>query len=62
MAAARAKVDPEKFYPLAEAMSLIKQVSTKFNASVTCISVPGIDPQIRSGDRGTVSRQWKECH
>jgi large subunit ribosomal protein L1 len=57
MAAARAKVDPEKLYSLSDAMALIKQVNvTKFNASVDLHIRLGIDP--RKSDqaiRGTVS-------
>jgi large subunit ribosomal protein L1 len=57
MAAARAKVDPEKLYPLAEAMALVKQVNcTKFDSSVDLHIRLGIDP--RKSDqaiRGTVS-------
>ena len=57
MAAARAKVDAEKFYTLEEAMSLIKQINcTKFDASVDLHVRLGIDP--RKSDqaiRGTVS-------
>ena len=57
MAAARAKVEPEKFYSLADAMSLVKQVNcTKFDASVDLHIRLGIDP--RKSDqsiRGTVS-------
>lgn len=57
MASARAKVDPEKFYSLAEAMALIKEVNcTKFDASVDVHVRLGIDP--RKSDqaiRGSVS-------
>jgi large subunit ribosomal protein L1 len=57
MTAAKAKVDPEKFYTLTEAMSLIKQVNcTKFDSSVDLHIRLGIDP--RKSDqaiRGTVS-------
>ncbi len=57
MAAAKAKVDPEKFYSLPEAMTLIKQVNcTKFDSSVDLHIRLGIDP--RKSDqaiRGTVS-------
>jgi large subunit ribosomal protein L1 len=57
MASAKAKVDPEKFYSLADAMALIKEVNcTKFDASVDVHVRLGIDP--RKSDqaiRGTVS-------
>lgn len=57
MAAAVAKVDPEKFYSLTDAMALVKQVNcTKFDASVDLHIRLGIDP--RKSDqaiRGTVS-------
>jgi len=57
MAAAKAKVDPEKFYALEEAMSLVKEVNcTKFDASVDLHIRLGVDP--RKSDqaiRGTVS-------
>lgn len=57
MTAAKAKVDPEKLYSLAEAMTLIKEVNcTKFDASVDIHVRLGVDP--RKADqaiRGTVS-------
>lgn len=56
-AAANAKVDSEKLYPLNEAMALVKDVNTtKFDASVDLHINLGIDP--RKADqalRGTVS-------
>lgn len=56
-AAANAKVDATKLYPLDEAMSLIKEVNTtKFDASVDLHVRLGVDP--RKADqalRGTVS-------
>lgn len=57
MAAARAKVDPEKQYALDEAMALVKETNvTKFDASVDLHIRLGVDP--RKSDqsiRGTVS-------
>jgi large subunit ribosomal protein L1 len=57
MAAAQAKVDPEKFYAIEEAMSLVKEVNcTKFDASVDLHIRLGVDP--RKSDqaiRGTVT-------
>jgi large subunit ribosomal protein L1 len=57
MAAAKAKVDPEKFYAIEEAMSLVKEVNcTKFDASVDLHVRLGVDP--RKSDqaiRGTVT-------
>lgn len=57
MAAAKAKVDAEKFYSLPEAMTLIKEINcTKFDSSVDIHVRLGIDP--RKSDqaiRGTVS-------
>lgn len=57
MAAAKAKVDPEKLYTLEDAMSLVKEVNcTKFDASVDLHIRLGVDP--RKSDqaiRGTVS-------
>ena len=57
MAAAVAKVDPEKLYSLEDAMSLVKEVNcTKFDASVDLHIRLGVDP--RKSDqaiRGTVS-------
>ena len=57
MAAARAKVDAEKLYPLEEAMALVKEVNcTKFDSSVDLHIRLGVDP--RKSDqaiRGTVS-------
>lgn len=56
-AAANAKVDSEKLYPLGDAMALLKEVNTtKFDASVDLHINLGIDP--RKADqalRGTVS-------
>lgn len=56
-AAALAKVEPDKQYALAEAMSLVKDVNTtKFNASVDVHVRLGVDP--RKADqaiRGTVT-------
>jgi large subunit ribosomal protein L1 len=56
-AAAEAKVDSEKLYPLDEAMALVKEVNTtKFDASVDVHMRLGVDP--RKADqalRGTVS-------
>ena len=55
--AANAKVDPDKLYPLEEAMALVKEVNTaKFNASVDLHIRLGVDP--RKADqaiRGTVT-------
>lgn len=55
--AAEAKVDPDKLYPLADAMSLVKDVNTtKFDASVDLHIRLGVDP--RKADqalRGTVT-------
>jgi large subunit ribosomal protein L1 len=55
--AVEGKVDPDKLYPLTEAMSLVKEVNTtKFNASVDVHVRLGVDP--RKADqalRGTVS-------
>jgi large subunit ribosomal protein L1 len=55
--AVEGKVDPDKFYALREAMSLVKEVNTtKFNASVDVHVRLGVDP--RKADqalRGTVS-------
>jgi large subunit ribosomal protein L1 len=55
--AAEAKVDPDKLYPLNEAMGLVKEVNTtKFDASVDVHVRLGLDP--RKADqalRGTVS-------
>jgi large subunit ribosomal protein L1 len=57
MAAAKAKVDPEKFYAIEEAMSPVKEVNcTKFDASVDLHVRLGVDP--RKSDqaiRGTVT-------
>lgn len=57
MAAARAKIDPEKLYSMEEAMGLIKEINvTKFDASVDVHVRLGVDP--RKSDhaiRGTVS-------
>ena len=57
MAAARAKVDPEKLYPLEEAMGLIKEVNVaKFDASVDLHVRLGIDPKkADQAIRGTTS-------
>ncbi len=56
-AAANAKVDSEKLYPLGEAMALVKDVNTaKFDASVDLHVRLGVDP--RKADqalRGTVT-------
>lgn len=56
-ASAEQKVDREKFYPLEEAMALVKEVNTtKFDASVDLHINLGVDP--RKADqaiRGTVS-------
>jgi len=56
-AAAVAKVDAEKLYPIEEAVALVKEVNcTKFDASVDVHIRLGIDP--RKADqalRGTVS-------
>ena len=55
--AVEGKVDPNKLYPLSEAMALVKEVNTtKFNASVDVHVRLGVDP--RKADqalRGTVS-------
>ncbi len=56
-AAANAKVDPQKLYPLEKAMALVKDVNTaKFDASVDLHVRLGVDP--RKADqalRGTVT-------
>ena len=56
-AAANAKIDVEKLYPITEAMALVKEINTtKFDASVDLHIRLGVDP--RKADqalRGTVS-------
>ena len=55
--ASNEKVDAEKYYPLAEAMALVKDVNTaKFDASVDLHINLGVDPRkADQGIRGTVS-------
>ena len=57
MAAAREKVDPEKQYPLDEAMALVKETNVaKFDASVDVHVRLGIDPRKQDqAIRGTVT-------
>jgi len=57
MTAARAKIDPEKLYPLEEAMDLVKETNvTKFDASVDLHVRLGVDPKKSDHAlRGTVS-------
>lgn len=56
-AAVNPKVDADKFYTVAEAMALVKEVNTaKFNASVDVHVRLGVDPRKPDqGIRGTVS-------